>query len=674
MSEQLSADEVIQIIAKKEEKTTSEVEEMVKETMAALNNFINRQGAAYLLASNLGIQLTKSVSKTKLIKIEEIIPGIDSVTVVGRVKRIFPVKEFTKDGQKSYLRKIILIDSSGEITAILWGAKVHSIKELEIETGTIIRISNAFAKENQYSGQKELSIGNQTTIDINVIGIDTAEYPEVHTNSYDIKNIPQSHEPITVIGKIISKRELKTFAKEKGEGKVSGITIQDLTGKINVTFWNEETELLEKFELGGIVKLTDLKTKLNNEILELVFQYYSTITKEQKTELQSIQVLSKNKNELRWLKISQIDNQQYNIGILGKIAEISEVKNFESENSYQSLLLFDETGAIAVKFWNDKKQLLSNIKQSDVIKLAHVNARFNNYAGKFELNSTSDTTITEEFVEKKQLKNLKPQLTRISDIENITSSISMKLYIKRIYEVREIIKEDNTTSKVLNYDVIDENGQMGQLAAWNEDIIKLKEFNEEDVILVYFARAKKDEYSTKMTIGKSTNIQKTSEYNKSNFEIKMEKSIRPEKITKINEMVVGPEIWEIKATIVDVYQTLVIYDSCNKCSRKILRAADGTEICQIHGNQDSITKRMIITCIISDETGTLSTKFFGENAEELAQTTALEVHELNEKMNDDGAAIQKFKERILQREIHAVGKLKTDMNDEPVFNVSEFYE
>jgi ssDNA-binding replication factor A large subunit len=74
----------------------------------------------------------------------------------------------------------------------------------------------------------------------------------------------------------------------------------------------------------------------------------------------------------RSLKIKNVIPKMKNVEVIGKIIEISEMREFDTgarKGKVQNVVIGDETGKIRVTFWNDKTDLIKDLKEGDVIRV-----------------------------------------------------------------------------------------------------------------------------------------------------------------------------------------------------------------------------------------------------------------------------------------------------------------
>ncbi|MEX0920524.1 MAG: hypothetical protein WDZ69_03020 [Candidatus Pacearchaeota archaeon] len=137
---------IVEKIAETSGNTVSDIEEKIEGKKAKLSGFISKEGAAQIVASELGI----SFDNEKL-KIDELLPGMRKVNTVGKVFRMFPVRTFTtKKGDESKVVNFWIADESSNIKVVLWDTNlIKLIEEGKIKEGTSVEISNGSMREEE---------------------------------------------------------------------------------------------------------------------------------------------------------------------------------------------------------------------------------------------------------------------------------------------------------------------------------------------------------------------------------------------------------------------------------------------------------------------------------------------------------------------------------------------
>ena len=154
------------VIARIESETSTpaaEIQNLIHAKMQALEGLVSEEGAAYIIASELGVQLFKDV-RSGAIKIKEILVGMKSVETHGKVIRAFSPTTFTgKDGLPKQVASMIIADETEQIRTVIWDQRASWITEGRLKEGTIVKIKDAYVKQNQ-RGDKELHLGQKSSL------------------------------------------------------------------------------------------------------------------------------------------------------------------------------------------------------------------------------------------------------------------------------------------------------------------------------------------------------------------------------------------------------------------------------------------------------------------------------------------------------------------------------
>ena len=123
----------------------TEIEERVKAKKAKLSGLISKEGAAQIIAAELGINF-----ENQELKVSELIPGMRRVSIVGKIINMFPVREFEKNGNKGKVANLVLADETGSTRLILWDANHIALIENEtIKQGDIVEIQNGSTRDGE---------------------------------------------------------------------------------------------------------------------------------------------------------------------------------------------------------------------------------------------------------------------------------------------------------------------------------------------------------------------------------------------------------------------------------------------------------------------------------------------------------------------------------------------
>lgn len=256
--------------------TAEDFDQKIKVKINELSGLISEEGAAHIIANELGISLV--AEKQDKLKIKEIYAGMRNVSTVGKVVRKFETREFQKEDRTGKVCSLILGDETGTIRVVFWNDQVDLVAELKEED--ILLVENAYVRENRDS--KEVHMGNQGSITINPKGVVIENVRQ--TASFDRKTIAELQEAegsAEIVGTIVQVFDPRFFTicpqcngrvreadggfnchthgvVEPADSYVMNLVIDDGTGNIRATFWKDQTnDLLGKNE-------SDIATYKNN--------------------------------------------------------------------------------------------------------------------------------------------------------------------------------------------------------------------------------------------------------------------------------------------------------------------------------------------------------------------------------------------------------------------------
>ena len=197
----LSYSEVIEKIKNETNLSEEEISQKIDLKLEKLSDLISRTGAAHILANELNVKIFDNISRE--LKIDKLIPGMSSVSLIGKVINIYEVREYSKDNKKGKIGHLLLGDETGIIKVVLWDTKHISLIEAnEITASNVLLIKNSYVKQG-LNGFKELHIGSKGLIEFSDKEVTVKHnYTNGYTNSssnglnkaHEIKKINEINE------------------------------------------------------------------------------------------------------------------------------------------------------------------------------------------------------------------------------------------------------------------------------------------------------------------------------------------------------------------------------------------------------------------------------------------------------------------------------------------------
>src|SRR4030043_451746 len=124
---------IIEKISKISGLEKEEIERRIEAKRAKLSGLISKEGASQVVAAELGI----SFDNEKL-KIEELLPGMRKVNLIGKILNISPVRTFkTKKGDDGKVVNLFIADDTSNIKVVLWDTNhIGLIEKGQVIVGT----------------------------------------------------------------------------------------------------------------------------------------------------------------------------------------------------------------------------------------------------------------------------------------------------------------------------------------------------------------------------------------------------------------------------------------------------------------------------------------------------------------------------------------------------------
>jgi replication factor A1 len=252
-----------------------EIERKIEAKRAKLSGLISKEGAAQIVAAELGV----SFDNEKL-KINELLPGMRKVSLVGKIISVFPVREFEKNGKKGKVANMVIADETSNIKLVLWDTNHISLIETgKIGIGGVIEISNASMREN------EIHLGSFSEFRLSNIIIEDAKTERISKEKtiIDFKNmdntktrafIVQLFEPrffyvcpeckkkatpegenfiCAIHGKVpADKRALMNFVIDDGTGTIRAVVFHENLKKLGIESFEQEELIKQREKLLGM--------------------------------------------------------------------------------------------------------------------------------------------------------------------------------------------------------------------------------------------------------------------------------------------------------------------------------------------------------------------------------------------------------------------------------------
>lgn len=151
-----SIERIVEKVAESSGRKPEDIKKLIEEKQDELSGLVSEEGAAYIVARELGVSLLKATKRQ--LKVKNLMPGLRSVDMVARVVKVFEPHEWARGDRSGKVASMILGDETGTVRLSLWNEEIEKVFESGISEGDGIRVSGAFVKMDG-RGQADLRLG-----------------------------------------------------------------------------------------------------------------------------------------------------------------------------------------------------------------------------------------------------------------------------------------------------------------------------------------------------------------------------------------------------------------------------------------------------------------------------------------------------------------------------------
>ena len=294
----------------------------------------------------------------------------NDVSIKGVVVRLQDIKKFIRktDNTEGKLRNFDVGDASGEIRVTVWGDDT----DLPINKGDIVKVIGGDVRFDDYTKTGySMNTNFNTQITINPENLSMEEIEEFDrireqlrpTPIGNINEIDDDGIEIDVIGRILSVNDVNEFQRDDGSvGIVRSLLFADESGKVQLSLWNERAQ--EEYHVGDAYQIENARTRLGMYDVDLNIGGGSRLIKlseEQASAMFIPELTTLEKAIYDYKKISDVDEDERDIIIIGRIIELNDVHQFDRDTGetgfVRNIELADDTGSIKVVLWGSDAKM-----------------------------------------------------------------------------------------------------------------------------------------------------------------------------------------------------------------------------------------------------------------------------------------------------------------------------
>ncbi len=224
--------------------------EMVKQKQEEFAGLLNEQAAVYAIAKEHGLAVVTEapVLFGKVAALDEKSRGVN---LLCRVKRIYALKTFERNGKPGSVVNLQVEDDSGAIKLVLWNLEAERADKGAIEKGDVVEIRNAFVKP-ALGGGVELHLGMAGTMrrsERKLERVAEGKAPE------KIGKLADGMLEVDVLARILELGSKTEFERNGKKSQVASLVIGDETSTIRLALWESVANCFDRLKVNDIVKI-----------------------------------------------------------------------------------------------------------------------------------------------------------------------------------------------------------------------------------------------------------------------------------------------------------------------------------------------------------------------------------------------------------------------------------
>ena len=638
--------------------TRKTIMNMINEKRENAGRLLTMEGAAYLVANELDLNLADEVTLKTQIKINDLIIGSNDVSISGEILTIYPVTTFNRtDGRTGQVARFVISDETGTIPIVLWDEKVESIKQKKLSLHQHIRIEHGYVKLG-LNGRPEINVGRRGNVIILSSNLNSKKSETVKQGFKKIRNISEEDYYVNLVGIVLNSSPITVFTrKDNSRGQVMRIRLADETGRIRLVLWDEKVNQIKKVKKNQYLRIIDGQIRKGlGDVVEVHVGRFSQVI-----------ILPQVKREIGLpsfvlTKIERLTSNLSDVDVLGRVVNVGVSREFSKASGgtgrIGDLFLMDETGTIRLTLWDEQGDILDKVTIGDSILVegAYTRERFGNLG--LNLGKMGTLTINPDIEEARTLPLISKIATPIGQLKIGLNTI-IEGTITEVPSSKIITTKDGREMTVASIRLKDPTGEI-QGSLWGRLANSV-----ENLPIGTRLRLK----NAFIRIGFNGNLELSSRsiteidvYNKSNeaqLKTLLKHETNPSEFHKISDLKEGDKA-TVKGKIQEIFSNSKVYVACPKCRRRINEEEEGW-VCGQCGMVPEPIYRMFINLLIEDDSSMIKVIFWSPQAEKFLNMELESGWEMSEDSGAENVPIAVMYKELIGQEVLLTGRVTTDL-------------
>jgi replication factor A1 len=372
--------------------------ERIKEKIDEFGGLLSEEGAALIVAADLGVDLRLEQPR-QFLQIRDLSIGMGDIWLCARVICVSSIKVFQRDTGTGKVANVEVMDQTGSTRVVLWDDLADFT--LNLSKGDIIEVRGGYVKKGFREGVEiQLSPSRRGTICKK--SETDKDLPECRTDYTTIQDLVEEIADVDVVGRVGQLFGIREFQRNGGTGKVASLLLVDDTGEIRLCLWNDKADIAMQLKRGDIIAVEDGYTKAGLNGLELHSGWRGRIILHPDVALKKLPEVE---------RISLIDLEQgRSCNVYGTVSDIGEnrsfVKSDGSPGQLASFTLQDKTAEIRIVLWNEKANIIDNLVPGIPVSIDNGFAKEGMNGLELHVSSLGQVIVEEEFVPQQKIFSL----------------------------------------------------------------------------------------------------------------------------------------------------------------------------------------------------------------------------------------------------------------------------
>ncbi|NOZ80573.1 MAG: DUF2240 family protein [DPANN group archaeon] len=270
--------------------SAEEIQAKITEKMTQLSGLISKEGAAHIIANELGVKL---FDLSKKVAIGDLLPGMRDLKVAGKVVQVFEIREFQTGERKGKVGTFVLGDPTGQMRVVLWNDMADNLEKLV--PGMVVRLENVVVRDNQSRTEIHLNDKSKILLDPEgeVVG-DVAAVQKPAVLQKKIKDLAEADSNVSLLGTVVQIFDPRFFDRNRKKQEtdpasnppdwsyVLNVFLDDGSDNIRVVCFGDAVETLTKKSRQELMAMKDdpgAFEPIKTELLGQIVRFQGRVTK-----------------------------------------------------------------------------------------------------------------------------------------------------------------------------------------------------------------------------------------------------------------------------------------------------------------------------------------------------------------------------------------------------------